>query len=88
MKKPHMEEESKPPSCISTENDEPPGKETNSSFDTEACLCEHRSDRISVRFVRSILDGCSELLASGIVHWDQPHPRLRHKLPILAFDRD
>ena len=79
-----MEDESKPPSCISTENDEPPGEETHSSINIEAYLRECGSDRIPVRFVRSILDGCGKLLVAWPICVDMPHPRVRHKLPILA----
>jgi len=89
MKKPHMEEESKPPSCISTENDEPPGKEeeNNTQNDLETHLHQFGGDRCHVQYVRSVLAWCSELLACSIVHWDQSHPRVHHKLPVLASYR-
>lgn len=85
-----MEDESKPPSCISTENDEPPGKEekdTDTQGNLETYLHQFGGDRCHVQYVRGVLAWCSELLASCIVHWDQPHPRLRHKLPVLASYR-
>ena len=79
--------EEKPPSCISTEEeDEPPGKEyktvVNQVFVYDSCR-----GRISIQSVCSVLVWCGKLLANSPVCHHKPCHGLRHQSNVLVLNR-